>query len=332
MAGVLIIAEAAGEQLAPTALELASEGRRIANQLEQPLVAFLALQNGAGIAASLGAYGVERVLVADEPAAEGPGGPPVPVSPEWRVAAAQQAVRQVQPSVILLTHTAAGRELGPQLAYRLGTGIVTDCTALRVEGGQVIMTKPVYGGSAISEQVVTSNPQTATLRPRAFRTAEPQEGKQAPVEHLAVQVESPRVQVLEEIREQVTAGPRLKDAKIVVSGGRGLGAPDNWKAVDELAAVLGAAVGASRAVTDAGWVPASHQVGLTGATVAPDLYIAIGISGAVQHVAGITGARTVVAINRDPEANIFKYARFGVVGDWKEILPAFTQRLSETRS
>jgi len=197
----------AGEQLAPTAQELASEGRRIADQLEQPLVAFLALQDATVDAASLGAYGVERVLVADQPAAEGPGGALVPVSPEWRVA-----------------------------------------------------------------------------------------------------------------------------AKIVVSGGRGLGAPDNRKAVDDLAAVLGAAVRASRAVTDAGWVPASHQVGLTGATVAPDLYIAIGISGAVQHVAGITGARTVVAINRDAEANIFKYARFGVVGDWKEILPAFTQRLSETPS
>jgi electron transfer flavoprotein alpha subunit len=138
--------------------------------------------------------------------------------------------------------------------------------------------------------------------------------------------------VLEEVREEAASGPKLKDAKIVVSGGRGLGAPENWKYVEELAQVLGAAVGASRAVTDAGWVSTSHQVGLTGATVAPDLYIAIGISGAVQHVAGISGARNVVAINRDADANIFKYARFGVLGDWKAVLPAFIQRLKELRS
>ena len=137
--------------------------------------------------------------------------------------------------------------------------------------------------------------------------------------------------MLEEVREQATTGPRLKDAKVIVSGGRGLGGPENWKYVEELAQVLGAAVGATRAVTDAGWVTPSLQVGLTGATVAPDLYITIGISGAVQHIAGISGARNVVAINRDADANIFKYARYGVVGDWKQIVPAFTQRLKELR-
>ena len=139
------------------------------------------------------------------------------------------------------------------------------------------------------------------------------------------------VEVLEEIREQAASGPRLKDAKIIVSGGRGLGGPENWKFVEELAQVLGAAIGATRAVTDAGWVSPSQQVGLTGSTVAPDLYITIGISGAVQHIAGISGARNVVAINRDGDANIFKYARYGIVGDWKQVLPAFTQRLKELR-
>jgi len=134
------------------------------------------------------------------------------------------------------------------------------------------------------------------------------------------------------VREQVTSGPRLKDAKVIVSGGRGLGGPDNWHYVEELAQVLNGAVGATRAVTDAGWVAPSLQVGLTGSTVAPDLYITVGISGAVQHIAGISGARNVVAINRDGDANIFKYARFGVVGDWKQIVPAFTERLKELRS
>jgi electron transfer flavoprotein alpha subunit len=273
----------------------------------------------------LGQSGVERVLLAEH-------GSNQPPSPAWLLDAAEAAARHQQPEVILLSHLGAGRELGPSLAHRLGTGIVTDCTALRVEDGALVITKPVYGGSALAEYTIATTPRMASLRPRAFEAATSSTARQPQVETLNVPDAKDAEQVLEDIREQVAAGPRLKDAKIVVSGGRGLGAPDNWKAVDELAAVLGAAVGASRAVTDAGWVPASHQVGLTGATVAPDLYIAIGISGAVQHVAGITGARSVVAINRDPEANIFKYARFGVVGDWKEILPAFTQRLSETRS
>src|SRR5204862_5224189 len=134
--------------------------------------------------------------------------------------------------------------------------------------------------------------------------------------------------VVDTIKEVSTTGPRLKDAKVIVSGGRGLGGPENWKYVEELAQVLGGAVGATRAVTDAGWVPPSLQVGLTGATVAPDLYITIGISGAVQHIAGISGARKVGAINRDGDATIFKYARYGVVGDWKLIVPPFRQRLS----
>jgi electron transfer flavoprotein alpha subunit len=141
------------------------------------------------------------------------------------------------------------------------------------------------------------------------------------------------VKVLEEVVTEVAGGgPRLKDAKIVVSGGRGLGEAGNWGELEALAEVLGAAVGASRAVTDAGWVSTTHQVGLTGVSVAPDLYIAVGISGAVQHVAGITGARNVVAINKDPEANIFKHARFGIVGDWKPVLAGLSSRLKELRA
>jgi electron transfer flavoprotein alpha subunit len=233
--------------------------------------------------------------------------------------------------VILLTHSGGGRDLGPSLAYRLDTGIVTDATALRVEGGELVITKPVFGGSAIAEFSIATTPKVATLRPRAFEAAEAPTAKDAQVEALSVPETDGAIIVLEEIREQAATGPRLKDAKVIVSGGRGLGGPDNWTYVEELAQILGGAVGATRAVTDAGWVPPSLQVGLTGATVAPDLYITIGISGAVQHIAGISGARNVVAINRDADANIFKYARFGVVGDWKQVVPAFIQRLKELR-
>jgi electron transfer flavoprotein alpha subunit len=323
--GVLLVADSSGEQLPPTMAELVAEGQRIASQLGGgAAVVALAGKNVHALASNLGQLGVERVLVADSQA-------PVPPSPDWLLGAAEQAARQVQPDVILLTHSAVGRELGAGLAYRLESGIVTDCTALRVDNGELVITKPVFGGSAIAEFSISSTPKVATLRPRAFEADESPRATQAQVEALSVPAHESAVEVLEEIREQAGSGPRLKDAKIIVSGGRGLGGPENWKYVEELAQVLGAAVGATRAVTDAGWVPPSMQVGLTGSTVAPDLYITVGISGAVQHIAGISGARNVVAINRDGDANIFKYARYGVVGDWKQVLPAFTQRLKELR-
>lgn len=325
MPGVLLIADPAGEQLAPTTAELIAEGGRVAQQLGSgPVSVLLAGRNVQGLASSLGNLGVERVLVADSDRPTSPG-------PEWVLAVAEQAAKQVGPDVILLTHGAAGRDLGPLLAYRLGTGIVTDATALRVDDGELIITKPVFGGSAIAEFSISSSPKMATLRPRAFEAAEAPAATTAQVEALSVPEAEPGVELLEEVREQTTSGPRLKDAKVIVSGGRGLGGPENWHYVEDVAQVLGGAVGATRAVTDAGWVPPSLQVGLTGATVAPDLYITIGISGAVQHIAGISGARNVVAINRDGDANIFKYARFGVVGDWKQIVPAFIERLKELR-
>jgi electron transfer flavoprotein alpha subunit len=322
--GVLLVAVASGEQLAPTTAELVGVGVRVAAELGGPVTALLAGKNVQGLAASLGGLGVAKVLVADSQG-------PTPASSDWLLAAAELAASQTEPSAILLTHGGGGRDLAPLLAYRLKAGIITDATALRGEGGQLVVTKPVFGGSAIAEFAITTQPGVVTLRPRAFETSEAPTAKDAQVEALSVPDTDGGIEVLEEIREQATTGPRLKDAKVIVSGGRGLGGPDNWKYVDELADVLGAAVGATRAVTDAGWVPPSLQVGLTGATVAPDLYITIGISGAVQHIAGISGARNVVAINRDGDANIFKYARYGVVGDWKQILPAFTQRLKELR-
>jgi len=325
MSGVLVIAETSGEQLPPTTTELVAEGGRLAEQLScGPLTALLVGNDIQGLAPSLGQIGVERVLVADSQGS-------LPPPPQWVLAAAEKAARQVEPDVILLTHAGAGRELGASLAYRLDTGVVTDCTALRVDSGELVIAKPVFGGSAIAEFSIESSPRVATLRPRAFEAVEAPNACEAQVEPLSVDADAQAVQVLEEVRKQATTGPRLKDAKVIVSGGRGLGSPENWHFVEELAQVLGAAVGATRAVTDAGWVPPSLQVGLTGATIAPDLYITVGISGAVQHIAGISGARNVVAINRDADANIFKYARFGVVGDWKQILPAFTQRLRELR-
>lgn len=325
MASVLLIGDVSGEQLAPTTAELVAESRRLLQGLGGGQVSMLlAGKNVQSMAASLGQLGVDRVLVAESES-------PTPPSPQWLLAAAEQAASQVKPDVILAIHAGGNRDLAASLAYRLDSGIVTDATALAVEGSDVVITKPVFGGSALAEFSMSTSPKVITLRPRAFEAEQAPAAREAQVETLSVPPTDGAIEVLEEIREQATTGPRLKDAKVIVSGGRGLGGPDNWKYVEELAQILGGAVGATRAVTDAGWVPPSLQVGLTGSTVAPDLYITIGISGAVQHIAGISGARNVVAINRDADANIFKYARFGVVGDWKQIVPAFTQRLKELR-
>ncbi len=322
--GVLVAGEATGGTLAPISAELVGLGRALAEALGGPLRAALVGHGVQPAAQELATLGPEVVLVADDPSlADG--------QPEAALAVLEQIARERQPEVILVGHTPALRELAVRLAFRLETAIVTDCTAVRVEDGTVVMTKPVYGGAAVAEFSVETSPRIATIRPRAVEPASA--GASAgQIQTVAVPggVE-PRVMLVETVAETATAGPRLKDAKIVVSGGRGLGGPDNWRYVEELAGELGAAVGATRAVTDAGWVPPSHQVGLTGTTITPDLYVTVGVSGAVQHIAGCSGARNIVAINKDPDANIFKHARFGVVGDYKQVVPALTQRIKELR-
>jgi electron transfer flavoprotein alpha subunit len=328
--GVLLIAELNGDVLAGVTAELAAIGRKLADDLGEPLTALVIGQNVGGLAAQLGQLGADRVLVAEEERLAG-------YRPDlWR-AVAEQAINEANPSVVLLAQTANGRDLAPRLAFRLRTGLVTDCTDLQVDAAShsVVMTKPVYGGSALAEYSIgEARPQIASVRPRVFAAAEPQAVRSAEVQSLQLDLGgvSERVKIGETVQAEATAGPRLKDAKIVVSGGRGLGGAENWHVIDDLAEILGAAVGASRAVTDAGWVPPAHQVGLTGQTIAPDLYITVGISGAVQHIAGCSGSRNIVAINKDPDANIFRVSRYGVVGDYKQVLPAFTERVRQLRS
>ena len=344
-ANVLVVAETqtgpdGGAALAPITFELFGAAHQLlAAEGSGIVAAVVAGSNIHTLAADLAAYGAGRVYVADDPSLAAYLG-------EAYVPVVEQAIRQAEPDVVLLGHTSTGRDLGARLAFRLGCGLVTDCTGLRVEapaaGGdsaafasRLVITKPVYGGSAVAEYAPAGGAcQFVTLRPRAFQPAQahkdagPLELVELPI--AAAGAAAARARVVDVVREAAT-GPRLKEAKIVVSGGRGLGGPEHWHYVEELAAALGAAVGATRAVTDAGWVPPSHQVGLTGTTVTPDLYVAAGISGAVQHVAGCSGSRTIVAINRDPDANIFKHARYGVVGDVRQVLPALTDRIKQLR-
>jgi len=322
--GVLVVAETVDGALGPISAELVGAGQRIAQDLGGSITAVLL---GSGLdqaAGELAALGPSRVLIADDPRL-------ADLQGDMIVATLEALAASEAPAVVLFGHTPTMREPAIRLAFRLGTAVTTDCTALRVEDGQMVMTKPVYGGAAIAEYVSIGGPTIATLRPRAFPAAEPG-GASAEISSVDVAVDlASRTRVVETVKEAVSAGPRLKDAKTVVSGGRGLGGPENWHIVEELAGALGAAVGATRAVTDAGWVAPTHQVGLTGTTISPDLYVTVAVSGAVQHIAGCSGSRNIVAINRDPDANIFRHARFGIVGDYAKVIPALTKRIKELR-
>lgn len=224
-----------------------------------------------------------------------------------------------------------GRELAPRFAYRAGAGVATEAAQVSWEDGRLVTRRPVYGGKAVATLTLPGHVGVIQVKDRAFDPAEPAGTGAGSIETLPAEGGSPRLTVREQVREE-SEGVPLEEAAVVVAGGRGIGGPEPFqKELAELARLLGGAVGASLAAVDAGWVPQSYQVGQTGKSVAPDLYLAVGISGASQHVAGITGARHVVAINKDGEAPIFRVAELGVVGDWKEVLPALTRAVQELR-
>jgi electron transfer flavoprotein alpha subunit len=239
-----------------------------------------------------------------------------------------EVCRTVTPEIVLLARTNMGREVGPRLACRLGVSLLQDCLTVELDAatGRLIATRPVYGGNIRARVRSTGTPQVAAVRPKAYAPLEPDTGRQGEVIAVPVRLEAAanRVAILHEHVEE-TPGIRLEDARVVIAGGRGLGGPEPFGELQELAGLLHAGIGASRAAVDAGWVPANWQIGLTGKTITPELYITVGISGASQHMAGCASARTIVAINKDREANIFRAARYGIVGDWETVIPAFMQ-------
>jgi electron transfer flavoprotein alpha subunit len=323
MGDVLVVGDAPRGQLAPGAFEVAAAGRLLADGLGGRLLGGLIGRDVGAAAEAFLAAGMVELYVVDDAGC-------VPGAGEAYAAAGDAILGACAPAVALFSHTLDTREWVARLAARRRTGLVTDCVRLAVDGGAVVMTKPVYGGSVVAEYVVRGVPQMATMRAGAYPATPP--GAAGRIVRLAPPPAPARVRVLEETVESAGAGVRLKDARVVVAGGLGVGGREHWHLVEEAAAVLGGAVGATRAVTDLGWVPSVHQVGLTGTSVAPELYLAIGISGAVQHVAGITRARTIVAINRDRDANIFGMAAFGAVGDARVIVPAFVERVKQLRA
>ena len=280
------------------------------------------------LARQLWRRGADRVWVLADPALA------QPVDPDRYVAALAWAAGRLEPSVVLLNGDPLGAQLGPRLAMRLEAASVTEAVGVRPgDDGRPAWVRPMYGGKAMAV-VASRRPRTVVnVRPRAF-AAPPDRPGEAPagaVEPLAFPPDvlpAPRVRLLER-RAAPSQGMRLEDARIIVSGGRGMGGPEGFRVLEQLAQVLGGAVGASRAAVDAGWVPGHLQIGQTGKMVAPELYLAVGISGASQHLAGISGARHVVAINKDPEAPIFRAAEIGLVEDWRKVLPLLIQRLAQ---
>ena len=303
--------------IAPAALEALGEGRRIAEALGGGVTALLFGQGVAGLAQAVIAHGADEVLLADDATLA-----------EFRVepyaALLAKLAGERQPDVILAPATTRGRDLLGMAAVDLNGAALADVTAVKVEGDTIAATRPVYAGKLIANVTAARKPVLITLRPRAFPKPEPDAARTGTVEPVAAVMAEDAI-ALKVVDYAVEAGRvSLADARIIVSGGRGVGGPEGFGLVRELAEVLGGAVGASRAAVDAGWIPYAHQVGQTGKTVSPDLYIAVGISGAIQHQAGMRSAKTIVAITTQAEAAIFKLARYGIVGDLFAIVPALT--------
>ena len=315
--GVLILAETDGENIVPVTFELIGAAQRLN---AGPVSAMLIGSGVESLAAKI--TGAEKAYVVDDPALA------QYTNDGWTHAAVAVA-RQADPAVILLGQTNAGRDLGPSLAHELGTAVAMDSIAMEMKDGKLHTTRPAYGGNARAVNSFSATPAIATVRPKS---QDPAEGGAAPaVEKVAFDASGIRSKVTER-KAAEAGGVRLEDANVVVTGGRGLGGPENFDVIEELARILGGAVGASRAVADLGWRPVAEQVGLTGKVVSPTLYVAVAVSGASQHMAGCSGSKNIVAINKDPDANIFKAARFGIVGDFKQVMPALIEAIKKVKA
>ena len=318
MPNVLAIAEQRAGALRRSAEEVVSAAKQVADAIGGQVHALVIGPAAVADAASaLGRFGAEKVLVAS--GAE-------QYAPDVYAATITEQVRGGDYFAVLFTASSEGRDLAPRVAAKLDVPLAADATALDVENGELIITRPVYAGRAFARVVLRAQPRLVSLRPNTF--APQQSAAAGTVENISLAAVQPRVRT-REVRAAAGGKLDVSEAPIVVSGGRGLKGPENWHLLENLRDALGnsCALGASRAVVDAGWRPHAEQVGQTGKTVSPQLYIAVGISGAMQHLAGMRSARTIVAINKDAEAPIFKIADYGIVGDAAEVLPRLAEEI-----
>jgi electron transfer flavoprotein alpha subunit len=320
---VLTFAEQRDGKLRRASLETVSEARRLAGPLAASVTTVVIGPGSEALAAELTAQGADRVVVFDDPAFGS-------YATESYARALAQATSEAKPSVVLVPFTAMGKDLAPRVAARIGAGLASDCVALEVKDGRLVGRRPMYAGKAYATVEWAAEPQMATLRPNVFPLG-PKDASR-PVDLVRGAADASARAKVTGVSATSQGKVQLSEAQIIVSGGRGLKGPENFHLVESLAEALGAAVGASRAIVDAGWVDHQLQVGQTGRTVSPSLYVACGISGAIQHLAGMSSSKYIVAINKDKDAPIFKVADYGIVGDLFEVLPRLTEAAKAHRA
>ena len=333
--GVYVFAQQVDNELSGIAFELLGKAKDLAKDLDTDVTAVLIGSEVKDLADELAAYGADKVIVVDDPELK-----------EYRTEpythALASVINEYKPEIMLVGATAIGRDLGPRVSARVATGLTADCTVLEIgdfplvaipgreqKHNQLLMTRPAFGGNTIATIACPDNrPQMATVRPGVMQAIDKIEGAKAEVIEFnpGFTPDNKYVEIMEVVKS-VTDVVDIMDANILVSGGRGVGSPENFKILEDLAEVLGGEVSCSRAVVDAGWKPRDIQVGQTGNTVRPNVYFAIGISGAIQHVAGMEEADIIVAINKDDTAPIFDVADYGIVGDLNKIVPMLTEQL-----
>ncbi len=335
--GVFVFAQQVDNKVDGIAYELLGEATRLAAPLNAQVTAVLVGSGVKNLADSLAEYGADRVIVVDDPELK-----------EYRTEpyahALASVINEFKPEIMLVGATAIGRDLGPTVSARVATGLTADCTMLEIgdfplvaipgkeseqKHNQLLMTRPAFGGNTIATIACPNNrPQMATVRPGVMQKIEPKKGAKAEVVEFNPGFQpNNRYVTIKEVVKAAKDVADIMDAKILVSGGRGVGSAENFKILDDLAAVLGGTVSCSRAVVDSGWKPKDLQVGQTGKTVRPNVYFAIGISGAIQHVAGMEESDIIIAINKDEDAPIFDVADYGIVGDLNKIVPELTAKL-----
>ena len=333
--GVYVFAQQVDNEISGIAYELLGKGKELAASLETEVVAVLIGYQVKDLADKLAEYGADKVIVVDDPELK-------VYRTEPYAHALSSVINQYKPEIVLVGATAIGRDLGPTVSARVATGLTADCTVLEIgdfplnpipgqeqKHNQLLMTRPAFGGNTIATIACPDNrPQMATVRPGVMQKIDPIVGAKAVVEEYNPGfTPNNRYVTIKEVVKAVSDTVDIMDAKILVSGGRGMGSSENFKMLEELAEVLGGTVSCSRAVVDSGWKPKDLQVGQTGKTVRPNVYFAIGISGAIQHVAGMEESDIIVAINKDADAPIFDVADYGVVGDLNKIVPKLTEAL-----
>ena len=317
--GVFAITEQRDGELRKVSFEAASEGRRLADGLGSDLTAVILGSGVEKLAEDLKKYGPDKILVADDPAL-------ADYTTDAYVNVLAELIKTSEPAVIVMGASVQGKDLAGRLSARLDAGVAMDCVGIRIDNGKLVYTRPMFGGKILADVEIEGNPQIVAIRPNVMDTNEV--SKDSAIEKPAIQIGEIKTRVVD---KKMETGDKIEltEADIIVSGGRGTGG--DYAVVEALAKELGAAVGASRSAVDEGWRPHSDQVGQTGKTVSPTLYVACGISGAIQHLAGMSTSKYIVAINKDEEAPIFSKADYGIVGDLFEIVPAVTAEVKKLK-